>query len=110
MMSKEHDVDYMQNVSHMILVEKKVGSTHRSRMDIIAGILRVSTGGARKTHIMYRCNLSSSQLKAYLDFLTNRGLVCKISKSGSSVFETTDKGVAFLQAYNTLKAHAPWIV
>ena len=104
MMSKEHDVDYMQNVSHMILVEKKVGSTHRSRMDIIAGILRVSTGGARKTHIMYRCNLSFRRLEAYLHLLANSGLVREISKSGSSAFEITDKGVAFLQIYNTLKA------
>ncbi len=77
---------------------------HRSRMDIVAGILRASRGGARKTHIMYRCNLSFRQLKAYLDFLTNSGLVKEISKSGSSVFETTDKGTAYLKAYNTLKA------
>jgi len=88
----------------MVLVEKKVGFMHRSRMEIVAAILRVSKGGARKTHIMYRCNLSFRQLEAYLDFLTNSGLVREISKSGSSVFEITDKGAAFLQAYNTLKA------
>ena len=88
---------------HMVLVEKKVGFTHRGRMDIIAGILRVSKGGARKTHIMYRCNLSFRQLKAYFDFLTNSGLVGEISKSGSSIFETTDKGATFLQAYDALK-------
>jgi len=75
-----------------------------SRMDIVAGILRVFRGGARKTHIMYRCNLSFGQLEAYLDFLTKSGLVRDISKSESSVFETTDKGAEFLQAYNGLKA------
>lgn len=91
-------------VSHLVVVEKKVGFTHRSRMGIVAGILRVSKGGTRKTHIMYRNNLSFKQLRAYLGFLTNSGLVREISKSGSSFFETTDKGLAFLQAYNNLKA------
>lgn len=91
-------------VSHMVSVEKKVGFMHRGRMDIMAGILRVSRGGARKPHIMYRCNLSFRHLKTYLDFLTNSGLIREISKSGRSVFETTDKGLQFLQAYSTLKA------
>ncbi len=86
------------------LVEKKVGIVmHRSQMDIIADILRVSRGGARKTHIIYRCNLSPRQLEAYLDFLTNNGLLREISKLRNSIFETTDKGTAFLQAYNGLK-------
>lgn len=86
------------------MVEKKVGFTHRSRMGIVAGILRVSRRGARKTHIMYQNNLSFKQLRAYLGFLTNNGLVREKLKSGSSIFETTDKGIAFLQAYNSLKA------
>ncbi len=86
----------------MVLEKKKVSYTNRSRMDIIAEILHVSRGGARKTHIMYRCNLSFRQLKAYLDFLANRGLI-EISKSESPTFETTDKGLEFLQTYNVLK-------
>jgi len=73
-------------------------------MGIVAGILRVSKGGARKTHIMYQNNLSFKQLRVYLGFLTNSGLVREKLKSGSSIFETTDKGFAFLQAYNSLKA------
>jgi len=53
---------------------------------------------------MHRCNLSLRQLKAYLDFLADSGLVREISRSESSDFETTDEGIAFLQAYNNLKA------
>jgi len=87
----------------MVLVEKKAGFMSRSRMDNIAGILRVSREGAQKTRITHLCDLSFRQLKAYLDFLANSGLVREISKSGSSVFETTDKGAAFLQAYDALK-------
>ena len=88
----------------MVLVAKKVGSVHRSRMDIISEILRVSRRGARKSHIIYRCNLSSRPLKAYLGLLVDCGLIREISKSESSTFETTDKGLEFLQIYSGLKA------
>jgi len=80
---------------------------HRSRIDIIADILRVSLGGSVKTHVMYRCNLSYRQIQAYLDLLVERGFLRAVSETGSSetkLFETTAKGQAFLQAYQNLRA------
>jgi predicted transcriptional regulator len=44
---------------------------NRSRLEIIGNILGVAKYGAKKTHIMYRANLSYSQLQEYVGFLTN---------------------------------------
>jgi len=72
----------------------------RSDMDITASILSEARGGARKTRIMYRCNLSHKQLQAYLKLLLSMGLLA----SSSDLFQTTAKGRKFVEAYRTLKA------
>jgi len=63
-------------------------------VDIIANILRAANSGAKKTHIMYRCNLSFKQLHVYLDLLGERRLLkCIRSKTearnDSYTYETT---------------------
>jgi predicted transcriptional regulator len=93
----------------MVQVSRKLSLLHRSRIDIIANILRAAERGAKKTHIMYKCNLSFRQLHYYLDFLVERGLLKTIrAKSGerndSNTYETTSKGKAFIQAYNSIRA------
>lgn len=90
----------------MQVSKKKLNMLHRSRADIIANILVVSDGGAKKTHIMYKCNLSFRQLHAYIDLLINRRLLRKLENKESSrqeLYETTSKGKAFLQAYKKIK-------
>jgi len=89
----------------------KVGgltSSHRSRIDIIAEILDAADGGATKTHIMYRCNLSFKQLETYLDLLLDKRLLKRVPEGGKSSytksFKITDKGQILLQAYQSLKA------
>jgi predicted transcriptional regulator len=72
----------------------------RNDLDIMASILVKALNGSRKTHIMYRCNLSHRQLEVYLNLLLGMGfLVCR-----SDSFKTTTKGSKFLDAYSTLKA------
>jgi len=94
----------------VVLLVKVEGLTspHRSRIDIIADILDVADEGARKTHIMYRCNLSFKQLENYLGFLLDRGLLKRVPEEGesdyASSFKITDKGQILLQAYESLKA------
>jgi len=78
-------------------------------MDIIANILSAASNGARKTHIMYRCNLSFRQLHVYLAFLGERRLLKAIpirteEKSASFIYQTTNKGKAFLEAYTSIRA------
>jgi len=73
----------------------------------MANVLRAALGGAKKTHIMYKCNLSFRQLHVYLDLLVDRGLLRRVSEGGKSeeanLFETTKKGRAFLAAYRNIK-------
>jgi len=77
-------------------------------MDIVANILREAVGGAKKTHIMYKCNLSFAQIQAYLELLLNTELLRTIPEEKKSskinLLETTTKGRAFLQAYHNLIA------
>lgn len=75
----------------------------------MANILREANGGAKKTHIMYKCNLSFKQLHAYLGFLVELQLLKSVkvtSETGgdSTLFETTSKGKAFIRAYRNMRA------
>ena len=85
-------------------VQVESGSSRRLRkrsdMDIMANILGEALRGARKTRIMYRCNLSHRQLQVYLKVLLGMGLLA----SRSALFKTTGKGRKFVDAYRTLKA------
>jgi len=96
-------------VHTLVQVARKESLAHRSRMDIIANILNVANTGARKTHIMYKCNLSFKQLRVYLEFLRERKLLKSIplktqEKNNSVTYQTTNKGKAFLQAYSSIRA------
>jgi len=70
----------------------------RNRLDIIAEILETAKDGAKKTHIMYGCNLSHSQNRKLLSHLLEIGLL-----DGEDSYQTTKKGLQFLEAYRTLK-------
>jgi len=89
--------------------ETKLSSSRRARkrsdIDVIASILKEAHEGARKTRIMYKCNLSHRQLKVYLKLLLGMKLL-ELTEEGSKldVLKTTAKGLKFLDAYRTLKA------
>ena len=74
-------------------------SRKRSDIDIMACILGEARKDARKTHIMYKCNLSYRQLQVYLKLL----LGMKLLKSHSNVYKTTVKGLFFLDEYRNPK-------
>lgn len=79
----------------------------RSDIDIIANILSEANKSTKKTRIMYRCNLSHSQLQVYLQVLRNMGLLALHSnKEGAKMnyFKTTSKGFKFVDAYRALKS------
>ena len=94
-------------MSLLIEPEQHISANHRGNFDIIADILDASCGGAKKTNLMYRCNLSFKQLKGYSGFLLGTGLLRlngRTSKSDAATFEVTEKGREFLKAYRGLKA------
>ncbi len=78
---------------------------NRGLLDIIDSILLTCERGALKTHIMYRCNLNSKQIKTYLSFLLARHLVDKRQdeqQTSRFSYFTTSRGKKYVSAYRTL--------
>jgi predicted transcriptional regulator len=74
---------------------------YRSRIEIISKVLDAANGGgATRTKIMYRAYLSYTQMKEYVELLTERGLLSY--DLDRQTFRTTEKGLRFLQAYNQI--------
>lgn len=71
----------------------------RSREDIVANILEVTSLPVNQTMIMYRANMSFSQLREYMRLLQRQQLIEK--KGGKWV--TTTRGREYLKAYAELQ-------
>lgn len=71
----------------------------RGRLEIIADVLIVARGGAKKTQIVYRANLNFKRVGIYLPYLKEKGLI----ENTSSEYTTTEKGKEFLRVYQKMK-------
>ncbi|MBX5326163.1 hypothetical protein HM002_00370 [Candidatus Bathyarchaeota archaeon A05DMB-4] len=71
-------------------------------MYIIAEILDIAKEGTLKTQIMYRANLSFTQLNEYLDLLVNMKLVGLQESGEKIIYKTTPKGLQYLQNYKEI--------
>ena len=74
----------------------------RDKLSIIADILEISRAGALKTQIMYRANLSFTQLNDYLEFMLTANLLADYNTNGKDVYSATTKGTNFVQRYYEL--------
>ena len=74
----------------------------RNRLDIIASMLETVKDGSLKTQIMYKANLSFTQLNDYLDFLLDNRSVTQTLSDQKEVYFITEKGVDFLQRRSEL--------
>ena len=54
---------------------KKRNMTYRDEMEMISNILEAANGGASKIKIMYKAVLSYKQMKEYVNFLAEKGLL-----------------------------------
>lgn len=70
---------------------------YRSKLQIIADVLSVVRGGAKKTRIMYQANLSHKLLTQYLTDVIKAGLV---SFNDTDCYRLTSKGEEFLTMFN----------
>ena len=74
------------------------------RSEIICKLLDLSKSGAKKTELLYQANLSYTQLKSYLSFLIEKGIIVTIDvkNNGNSgiLYQLTDKGFDFLNDIN----------
>jgi predicted transcriptional regulator len=74
----------------------------RDRLQIIAEILDIAKEGALKTQIMYKANLSFSQLNNYLKLLLEITLLETQKRSRRKIYKTTKKGVKYMQRYQEI--------
>jgi predicted transcriptional regulator len=75
---------------------------NRGKIEIMADVLALSTSGIKKTHIMYRANLSYEQILYYLNQLLGKGLIAQDVSDGAPVYRTTEKGREFLACYSRM--------
>ena len=74
-------------------------SKRRDKLFIIAEILEIAKEGTLKTQIMYRANLSFTQLNEYIRFMLKISLLNKSITNGKGTYRSTEKGLNFLQRY-----------
>ncbi len=74
----------------------------RDRLNIIAEIMEAAKGSQLKTRIMYRVNLSFSQVNEYLSFLTERGFLRVHVENRKKFYETTAKGNIYIENYREM--------
>jgi len=78
----------------------------RSRLDIVYDmLLTISNKGGKikPTHLMYKANLSHTQMKQYLDELMAKSLVEEQEKDERKILVLTEKGFALIQKFNQMR-------
>lgn len=78
----------------------------RNRKDIICDILAMiqeKGGKIKPTHLMYKANLSHTQMKLYLDELIKNKLIDKIDLGDKKIITITKKGKEFYLQYNQMR-------
>lgn len=74
----------------------------RDRLYIIAEILEIAKEGIIKTQLMYRGNLSFTQLNDYLQFMLKIDFLSRILENDKEIYRATAKGMDYLQRYGEI--------
>ena len=74
----------------------------RDRLMIMAEIMEAAKERKGKTRIMYKVNLSFSQVNEYLSFLTKMGFLRLHAENKKKNYETTPKGNSYIQNYTEM--------
>lgn len=79
---------------------------HRSKVDIVYDILVSAQGaGAKKTHILYRANISSTQVENYFSALIAHNLLSHgKDMDGHAVYQTTERGRRFIECCDEMRS------
>ncbi len=89
----------LKNMEMMMMSERK---NNRGKIQIMGDVLALATSGIKKTHIMYRANLSYEQVHLYLGELIGKRLMVQDVSPDGVVYRTTTKGREFLLSYTRL--------
>ena len=105
MSERKHKNEQLSSTAPQIISEQEpstspFSSKRRDKLYIIAEILELSKGGVVKTQIMYRANLSFTQLTGYLNFMLKNELLEKSPFNNKEIYKATDRGLKFLQSYH----------
>ena len=74
---------------------------YRSRTDIIEIILNAAMNGGTKTRLMYASYLSYAQITEYIEFLTHRELIQRMTQQR---IQTHAEGTTVPKAYEEISA------
>jgi predicted transcriptional regulator len=95
-----HTPNLSNNLNNMkMMYERK---NNRGKIQIMGDVLGLATSGIKKTHIMYRANLSYEQVHLYLGELIGKRLIAQDVSPDGVVYRTTTKGREFLLYYTRL--------
>ena len=83
-------------------IRMNVPPKRRDKLVIMAEIMYIARHGALKTQIMYKANLSFSQLTEYLRLLIDTDLLVRTVNEGRQVYRATEKGVDFLARHEEI--------
>lgn len=76
--------------------------TRRNRLEVAYEILSFCLIRRRKTHILYKCNLSYDQLQKYIEFLVAHALLESLEENGNEFYQATEHGGKFVSEYQRL--------
>src|ERR671924_1508115 len=95
-----HTPNLPNNIKNIeMMYERK---NNRGKIQIMGDVLGLATSGIKKTHIMYRANLSYEQVHLYLGELIEKRLIAQDVSPDGVVYRTTTKGREFLLYYTRL--------
>ena len=89
----------IEHIEMMVTPERK---NNRGKIQIMGDVLTLGTSGIKKTHIMYKANLSYEQVHLYLGELIGKRLIEQDVSPEGVVYRTTEKGREFLLHYTRL--------
>ena len=78
----------------------------RNRTEIMHDMLKIiqeKKGKLKRTHLMYKANLSHNQMKIYLEDLTKKGLIEITIKDKKNSMHITKKGQDFFLQYMRMR-------
>jgi len=87
----------LEHIEMMITTSER--KNNRGKIQIMGDVLALGTSGIRKTHIMYKANLSYEQVHLYLGELIEKRLIEQDVSPDGVVYRTTEKGREFLLHY-----------
>jgi len=74
----------------------------KNEVQVVAKILRVAAKGSNEGEIMDQCKLDSMTMENYLAALAELSLLT-VDDSNELNYQTTDKGIEFLNTYHQLR-------